>query len=154
MQEKLLLLERLVYIHSQFRYWLTMNNLVNSKSSYLLLLVLSLSLISFFIFSLNNVVATRKEEQTTQHHLQKFAYATCLLGYFQKHQMDNKDIAAIAGGFLETGDRSFETYQAIANYVENFQPRLQSKQAIDPDLLKCFYLDEYEELLYFIQTSK
>jgi len=106
--------------------------------------------ITLYIVADETSHATKQQEINK---LEKFAYANCLYGYFKKHKYDSKDILNIAGSFVETGTSSFEVYQDIADYIDNFQTSKKTKQNIDPDLLKCFYLDEDQELKNIISKA-
>jgi len=79
--------------------------------------------------------------------LQKFAYANCLMWYFESKGFDSEDIRAISGGIVETSDISLEVFQEIALTVKDYQPNLQTKHGIDINLLRCFHLDESEKLI-------
>lgn len=82
--------------------------------------------------------------------LQKFAYANCLMWYFDARGHDTRDIRAISGGIVETSDISLETFQQVALLVKQYQPNLKSKQNIDVKLQRCFHLDENEQLMRLV----
>jgi len=84
--------------------------------------------------------------ETEQQNLKKFAYANCLLWYFQKKGYDETDIRAVSGGYVEKSRLSAEKFQQIALLVKDFTLSFDSKNNIDPDLYKCFSLEESQEI--------
>jgi hypothetical protein len=76
----------------------------------------------------------------------KFALTNCLMWYMQSKGYDTEDIRSISGGIVETSDISLDEFQKIALLVKEYEPTIQTKQNIDINLLKCFYLEESEEL--------
>ena len=110
-------------------------------------------LFSFFTPLLSAGDKLNNDKQSAITNLQKFAYASCLMGYFKKHKLGTNDITAIAGGFVEMGSSSIESYQAIADYVAQYESARQTKQNIDKDLLKCFFLEENVGLQALIEKA-
>jgi len=78
--------------------------------------------------------------------LKNFAYASCLLGYFESKGYDTSDIRSISGGIVETSDVSLDKFQEMALLVKRFSPDLSTKQDINKKLLKCFYLESDPEI--------
>ena len=78
--------------------------------------------------------------------LKKFAYANCLMWYFESKGYDTEDVRSISGGIVETSNISLDKFQEIALIVKEYQPEMETKNNIDINLLKCFYLEESAEL--------
>ncbi len=85
--------------------------------------------------------------------LQAFAQANCLYWYFEKAGYDSSDIRGISGGLVETGSAGPDTYAAISELVRSWSPDIQTKQALDVDLVKCFHLGENEALQALIADA-
>ena len=92
--------------------------------------------------------------ESTESNLRQFAYANCLFWYLKKMGYDTKDIRAISGGIVELGYSSADKYQKISIFVKNYKPDVKTKNEIDVDLLKCFMLDQSEELNQLIESLK
>jgi len=84
--------------------------------------------------------------QSEQDNLKKFAYANCLLWYFRKNGYDESDISAIGGGYVEKSSLDAERFQKIALLMKDYSPKIESKNDIDPDLYKCFFIEENREI--------
>jgi len=78
--------------------------------------------------------------------LTKFAYANCLMWYFESKNYGIDDIRAISGGIVETSNVSFDKFQEIALFIKDYDPSLETKQNIDKKLLRCFHLEQSEKL--------
>ena len=89
----------------------------------------------------NNTLTQEKNNQ-----LKKFAYANCLMWYFESKGYETKDIRNISGGIVETSNISLDTFQEVALIVKEYQPTIESKHNIDINLLKCFHLESYGKL--------
>ena len=96
--------------------------------------------------SLSGCVSYKTEQDKTRDHLTQFAYANCLMWYFESKGYDTKDIRAISGGIVETSDISLEVFQAVALDVRSYHPDIKTKNNIDLNLLKCFHLKDYDKL--------
>lgn len=104
-------------------------------------------LIAVTVFSQVSCVANSQQNATTPNSdLMKFAYASCLLPYFQSKGIDTTDIRSISGGFVEKSEHSLDKFQEVALAVRNYNPQLNTKNDIDPNLNRCFFLEESEEL--------
>jgi len=91
-------------------------------------------------------ISAQSKEMNEKKNLMDFAYANCMFWYFKSKKYDVRDIRAISGGYVEMGRSSADRYQEIAQYIKNYKTTRKTKQNIDPELLKCFYLDENEGL--------
>ncbi len=78
--------------------------------------------------------------------LTKFAYANCLMWYFESKKYNTDDIRAISGGIVETSNLSIDKFQEIALFIKDYDPNLETKQDIDKKLLRCFNLERSEKL--------
>lgn len=105
----------------------------------------------FYVLALSLLISgcatTTKPKEMYDSNLQKFAYANCMMWYFDSKGIDTEDIRAISGGIVETSDISIDVFQEIALAVKDYQPNIQTKQVIDVNLAKCFHLDKSEDLL-------
>ena len=79
--------------------------------------------------------------------LMKFAYANCMLQYFQSKNYDVADIRNISGGIVELGNHSIDRYAEISQAVKQFSYLVGTKNNIDPLLNKCFHLDESDDIM-------
>ena len=111
-------------------------------------LILSIVLLSLF---LNGCATLKPEADQDRSDLAKFAYANCLLWYFESKGYDTADIRAISGGIVETSDISLDIFQDIALAVKSYSPVIKTKNDIDPNLLKCFYLAGDEKLNEYLE---
>ena len=84
----------------------------------------------------------QSKETDEKQNLMDFAYANCMFWYFKTKNYDTKDISDISGGYVEMGSSSADKYQEIALYIKNYKTTRKTKHSTDPELLKCFYLDE------------
>ena len=84
--------------------------------------------------------------------LMKFAYANCMLQYFQGKNYDVADIRNISGGIVELGNHSIDTYAEISQVVKQFSYLVETKNNIDPLLNKCFRLDESDDMELVLNT--
>ena len=89
----------------------------------------------------NNTLVQEKPNE-----LKKFAYANCLMWYLESKGYDTEDVRSISGGIVETSNISLDKFQEIALIVKEYQPEIETKNNIDINLLKCFYLEESAEL--------
>lgn len=80
-------------------------------------------------------------EDAPDPHLVGFSRATCFANYLDEKGWDAQSARNIAGGYVELGTRSAEAYEALANFIRDFEPPLGSKQAIDPHLSRCFQIE-------------
>lgn len=78
--------------------------------------------------------------------LKKFAYANCMMWFFEGKGYDSEGIRNVAGGIVETSDVSLEEFQEVALLVKDYSPKLEMKHDVDPELLKCFYLEDSDSL--------
>tara|TARA_B100001063_G_C16353170_1_gene352362 strand:+ start:95 stop:433 length:339 start_codon:yes stop_codon:yes gene_type:complete len=100
-----------------------------------------------FIFLILTGCGAKKEIiKNTSNELEKFAYANCLMWYFDLKGYDSSDLRAISGGIVEKSDISIDQFQKVALIVKDLQLDLQTKNNIDNNLLKCFNLDKSDEL--------
>ena len=84
--------------------------------------------------------------ELSKNELKKFSYANCLMWYFESKGYDTEDVRSISGGIVETSNISLDKFQEIALIVKEYQPEMETKNNIDINLLKCFYLEESAEL--------
>lgn len=110
--------------------------------------IISIVLISLY---LNGCATLKSETNQDRSDLAKFAYANCLLWYFESKGYETTDIRAISGGIVETSDISLEKFQDIALAVKSYNPVIKTKNNIDRNLLKCFYLKDDEELNEYLE---
>jgi len=111
-------------------------------------IVLSIILVSLF---LSGCAAYKTGKDKAQSDLTKFAYANCLMWYFESKGYDTEDIRAISGGIVENSDISLERFQNIALAVKSYSPDIETKNNIDLNLLKCFHLKDYEKLNEYLE---
>ena len=106
------------------------------------------SLISLILITscANQNIKQKKPDEA----LIKFAFANCLLWYFESKSYESDDIRSISGGIVETNNISIDKFQEIALFVQNFEPASDTKNDIDPMLLRCFYLDNDDEFIKII----
>lgn len=90
--------------------------------------------------------ASTNNEENTYKELYQYAQANCMYWYFKNNGYKTDDIRAITGGIVEQSDISIEKYQKISVFIRDYSPSLGSKNKIDPDLNKCFHLNESSEL--------
>jgi len=95
---------------------------------------------------LSGCATLNPESDKTHDELTKFAYANCLLWYFDSKGYETEDIRSISGGIVETSDISLERFQEVALAVKSYSPDIETKNDIDKNLLKCFYLKDNEQL--------
>lgn len=107
--------------------------------------------IILLLLCMSGCTAFEPKNNKVQVDLAKFAYANCLMWYFEFKGYDTKDIRAISGGIVETSDISIETFQNIALSVKSYNPDIKTKNNIDINLLKCFHLEENEELKKYLE---
>jgi hypothetical protein len=74
-----------------------------------------------------------------------FSFANCLSLYFQQQGWDAEGIGNISGGYVEIGDKPAEAYERLAAFIRDYHPPLQTKQKVDPDLVRCFHLQDSSE---------
>ena len=90
--------------------------------------------------------STGVERKSSNESLTKFAYANCLMWYFEDKKYNTDDIRAISGGIVETSNISIDKFQEIALFIKDYDPNLVTKQNIDKNLLRCFSLERSEKL--------
>lgn len=100
----------------------------------------------FPVFMLLASCASTNNEETSHKELYQYAQASCMYWYFKNNGYKTDDIRAITGGIVEKSDSSIEKYQNISVFIRDYSPSLDSKNKIDPDLNKCFHLEESSEL--------
>lgn len=88
-----------------------------------------------------------------EENLRDFALANCLFWYFDERGWDVEDILGIAGGYVELGSSSAETYAQIAELVHGWHPDIRTKHELDVELVKCFHLTRNEELEALIREA-
>jgi len=103
-------------------------------------------LIFFVIVIVSGCASSGIERNNSNESLTKFAYANCLMWYFETKNYNTDDIRAISGGIVETSDVSIDKFQEIALFIKDYEPNLESKQDIDKKLLRCFNLERSEKL--------
>ena len=103
-------------------------------------------IVPFLILVFGKSSLAQSKAVDEEKNLMDFAYANCMFWYFKSKNYDIKDIRAISGGYVEIGHSSADKYQEIALYIKNYKTTRKTKQNIDSNLLKCFYLDENEGL--------
>jgi hypothetical protein len=74
-----------------------------------------------------------------------FSFANCLFWYFQQQGWDVEGIGSISGGYVETGDKPAEAYERLVAFIRDYHPPVQTKQKVDPDLVRCFHLQDSSE---------
>lgn len=79
--------------------------------------------------------------------LLRFAEASCFSWYFRKNQYNDESIRGIAGGIVELSTYSAEKFRNTALLVRDYKPALESKNNIDIDLAKYFYLESDKDFL-------
>lgn len=109
-------------------------------------------LLFFFIVAISGCATSGMERKTLNESLTKFAYANCLMWYFESKKYNTDDIRAISGGIVETSDASIDKFQEIALFIKDYDPKLETKQDIDKQLLRCFSLESSEELQALIKN--
>lgn len=85
--------------------------------------------------------------QEKSNELEKFAYANCFMWYLESKGYNTEDIRSISGGIVETSNVSLDKFQEIALMVKEYEPEVKTKNNIDINILKCFYLGEDEEFI-------
>lgn len=110
--------------------------------------ILSILIVSLY---LNGCANLKTEADQARSDLTKFAYSNCLLWYFESKGYETADIRAISGGIVETSDISLEKFQNIALAVQSYNPAIKTKNDIDLNLLKCFYLKDDEKLSKYLE---
>lgn len=95
---------------------------------------------------LSGCATLNSESDQAYDELTKFAYANCLLWYFDSKGYDTEDIRSISGGIVETSGISLEKFQEVALAVKSYTPDIETKNDIDTNLLKCFYLKDNERI--------
>lgn len=89
----------------------------------------------------SNVVSIEERNQ-----LIKFSYASCLSNYFKSEGINRDDIKAVSAGMVEKSEISIEKFRDLAVAIRDFNPNHQSKNNINIQLLKCFYLDDSQTI--------
>ena len=100
----------------------------------------------FVIVIVSGCASSGIERSNSNESLTKFAYANCLMWYFESKKYNTDDIQAISGGIVETSNVSIDKFQEIALFIKNYDPSLETKQDIDKKLLRCFNLERSEKL--------
>jgi len=54
---------------------------------------------------------------------------------------NTNDIRSISAGIVETSNISIDIFSEISIFIKNYQPNLETKNDIDLELNKCFYLE-------------
>ncbi|MCP3850532.1 MAG: hypothetical protein GY694_09890 [Gammaproteobacteria bacterium] len=103
-------------------------------------------LLLLFVVIVSGCASTGVERDNSSELLAKFAYANCLMWYFEQKKYNTDDIRAIAGGIVETSNISIDRFQEVALFIKDYNPNLETKHNIDKNLLKCFYLEKSVEL--------
>ena len=104
------------------------------------------SAIVIILLCLSGCANMQGTQQQNNPALEKFAYANCLMHYFEKMGYNTVDIRSVAGGIVETSDISIDIFQEIALAVQEYHPDLQTKHNIDTTLLRCFHLEKSDAL--------
>ena len=78
--------------------------------------------------------------------LYKYAQSNCLFWYFKHKDYDTKDIRAISAGIVEKSNISLDVFTEISLFIRDYSPKLSTKNKIDVNLNKCFFLEDSEEL--------
>ncbi len=103
-------------------------------------------LLLLFVVIVSGCASTGVERDNSNELLAKFAYANCLMWYFEQKKYNADDIRAIAGGIVETSSISINKFQEVALFIKDYNPNLETKNNIDKNLLKCFNLEKSVEL--------
>jgi len=123
---------------------------MSQKSKYAVTLATFAFTILLTATVIKNVQSNASSEKKN---LMDFAYANCMFWYFKSKKYDTKDIRAISGGYVEMGSSSADKYQEIALFIKNYKTSRKTKHDTDPELLKCFHLDENTGLLNLINEK-
>ena len=100
----------------------------------------------FVIAVVTGCASSGIERNHSNESLTKFAYANCLMWYFDNKRYNTDDIRAISGGIVETSNVSIDKFQEIALFIKDYDPNLETKQDIDKKLLRCFSLERSKKL--------
>ncbi len=79
--------------------------------------------------------------------LLKFSEASCFFWYFKGKGYDTSDIKKVTSGIVQMGSLSPEKYQQASLLVKEYKIKTETKHAIDPELMKCFMLEDDKEFL-------
>lgn len=74
-----------------------------------------------------------------------FSRAMCFAYYLQEKGWDAQSARNIAGGYVELGTASAEAHQALAKFIQAFEPPLGSQQPTDEHLARCFQIEDDAE---------
>lgn len=110
-----------------------------------------LLLLFLVIAVVTGCASSDSESNNSNKLLYKFAYANCLMWYFESKKYNTDDIRAISGGIVETSNVSIDKFQEIALFIKDYDPNLEAKQDIDKKLLRCFNLEKSEKLKAIIE---
>src|SRR5690554_4851309 len=111
-------------------------------------IVLSIILVSLF---LSGCAAYKTGKDKAQSDLTKFAYANCLMWYFESKGNDTEDIRAISGGMVENSVICVKRFQKLLLAVMSYSSDIESKNNVDLNLLKCFHRKDYEKLNAYLE---
>ena len=103
-------------------------------------------LLLLFMVVVSGCASIAVERNNSSEPLAKFAYANCLMWYFESKKYNTEDIRAISGGIVETSKISIDKFQEIALFIKDYNPNLGTKHNIDKNLLRCFNLEKSKEL--------
>ncbi|BED90181.1 hypothetical protein PspMM1_26490 [Pseudoalteromonas sp. MM1] len=107
--------------------------------------VFGLALLSFANFS-----CTASAEENNQP-LMEFASANCFFWYFKENDIPTSDISKITGGIVEMSSYSADKFQRVALLVKSYSPQIKTKQKVDLQLAKCFFLEKDPSFIKQIQ---
>ena len=112
-------------------------------------------IIVFFSFLLilgcsQSEISTTSSASTEPNELMEFAKASCISSYFRKKGYDLKDIRFVTAAIVAKGSYAAERYANVAGAVQTYSPDIKTKQNVDVDLFKCFFLDQDKKFIAII----
>ena len=110
-----------------------------------------LILISILLCSCSSILASPESENDRSNKLYKYAYSSCIFWYLKGKKYDTKDIRSISAGIVETSNISLNVFTEISLFIKDYSPEILTKNNIDVNLNRCFYLEDSKELKAIIQ---
>ena len=104
------------------------------------------ALLMLMVLTISGCATNKVMVKSSSNELDKFAYANCLMWYLESKGYDSSDVRSISGGIVEKSDFTIDRFQQIALAVKEFQPDMRTKNDIDINILKCFHLENSEDL--------
>jgi len=99
---------------------------------------------SLFLVACSSIPVTHQNHRAKN--LYKYAHSSCLFLYMNSEGYNTNDIRSISAGIVETSNISINVFSEISIFIKNYKPNLDTKNNINIDLNKCFYLEDSKEL--------